>query len=179
MKFLLSLFLLATPQTSSHRAVESVIRTMSIPGVDVVVLYRDCGGVNAAYAPWLKAVLVCNELLKEPEGVQRFVAAHEMAHAIIDQRAIPVPGSEEAAADELGALALLATGQEDAVLAMSIWFLEHAKGGENVEDDHQSFQKRAHVLACLADGSEADPDSADCEFHYLHAVSVWRRLLKL
>lgn len=165
------------PPAPAKNDIEKVVDEMTLPGMTVGVLVTECGTVNAAYYPPARTLIVCKELLLvTPKPALRFIVAHEMAHAIIHQLDIPVPGSEEAAADEMAAVALLTDGDREAVLAAALW-MEGKGGDEDVWDAHQSDRKRAAVLMCLEDGSEDSPMLPECQAQLAHAAYVWRRLI--
>src|SRR5262245_33029669 len=118
---------------ATHADVEAVVKDMTFPGMSVSVEYLNCGFINAAYFPveqiiWWgesprivhpRTVILCNETLPEGVGFTRFIVAHEMAHAIVDQYRIPTTGSEEAAADELAAVIEIAGGHRDDIVTTS------------------------------------------------------------
>lgn len=156
--------------------VAKVVDEMTLPGMEVSVEVMPCGQINAFYYPPMKAIVVCREALELDPGVLRFFIAHEMAHAIIDQYDIPVPSSEEAAADELAAVALIGMGDKVAVVDVSMFFANHPDT-EDVWDDHQSHAKRAASALCLVAGSEAVALLPDCGDKFHHAARTWLRLL--
>lgn len=150
---------------------------MSLPGIHVDVMYAECGQVNAGYLSAGHRLLVCTEALELPPEVLRTIIAHEMGHAIIDQYNIPVTGSEEAAADELGAISQIAMGHSSDVEFMADFYNHRDDGGEDVEDDHQSSAKRAAVLFCLIHGADISSGDFTCRAQFVHTATVWLRLL--
>ncbi len=173
---LVSITLAVTP-AQKHPEVDAVVASMTLQGMSISVEYRDCGFWNAYYYPSAKKVVICNELFASGTGVVQFVTAHEMAHAIIHQLALPIPGSEEAAADELAAMALAVTGRLQAVLDMAVFYAEHP-GTESVRADHQSNNKRGWVLVCYGAGAE-EGATGNCADRYKKALRVWGRLLAI
>ena len=161
----------------SKQVVEDTMRLTVQPGMRVGLAYAVCGEENAAYDPRTHHLIVCLEIMHESDEVLQFVVAHEMAHAIIDQYNIPVPASEEAAADELAAVLMGMNDKSGTTLATALWYREQADQTEDPEDDHQSNAKRAAVLICLGDGSTPDPANVGCYLRYGQAVRVWSRLI--
>lgn len=155
---------------------QAEMHTLMLPGMSLAMEVIPCGSINAAYFPPAHTIFVCRELLVLPKPVIRFVLAHEMGHAIIDQLDIPIAGSEEAAADELAAVALEAIGDQDAVYSGALW-MEQQDVKEDVWDDHQSSRKRAAVIMCLADGAESVPVLAECGGKFHHAQVTWSHLI--
>ncbi len=152
------------------------VAAMRTNGVSVTVVWETCGVPNAAYVIGTKTIIMCHELLLLPEGVARAAFAHEYAHAIIRQLDLPYTGSEEAAADELAAVKLIAAGQTADVIAVArFWALLNQP--EDPTDDHPSSARRFFTMGCLAVGSER-PESA-CGETYTRARAAWGRLLAL
>jgi hypothetical protein len=84
-----------------------------------------------------------------------FVAAHEMAHAIVARYSIPTPGDEEAAVDELGAILILVT--HPLAVSGGKFFLRIAaiaEGDRGMSTHHGSSLQRSQRLACLGAGRE-------------------------
>ncbi len=165
----------ATTDTPTVREdVEAIVSDMTLEGMDVGLVFTKCGYVNAYYWPEYDTVVFCEEALEQGRGFARFVAAHEMTHAIIDQYSIPYTGSEEDAADELAAIAL----EPEDVLEASLWFRRRGFP-EDPRDSHSSNARRAWNLACLADGADERPVLEECAYKYQHALWSWARLLSL
>jgi hypothetical protein len=167
------LLALATPLEAD---VQTIVEGMTYPGMSVEVFYEDCGVVNAYYYPFFKAVVLCNELMKEDPGFVRFVVAHEMAHAVIWQLDIPYTGSGEDAADELASLVLGHNNMMDDILAAALYFAKQPKGYDPA-GEHAPNPRRAYTLACLADGAEEKPVRIECSYKFRRAAQAWTRLL--
>ena len=163
--------------TSVRRRVANIVETMQLPGVDVSVEWMPCGEMNGMYINAAHTIFMCDEDEADPD-VAVFIAAHEMGHAIIEQREIPVTGSEEAAADELGVLGCVAGDELTAVDAAGLWLAE-MKGKDDPADPHPGHAKRAYTLICLADGAESEPDDLTCQSKLNHVAYTWRRLLSV
>jgi hypothetical protein len=167
-----------TPPDPMRDAFIATIEKMKLPGMEVEPLIIPCGQVNAAYISVTHQIVMCAETFELGPDVVRFVTAHEMAHAIIDQYNIPVPGSEEGAADELAAVYFGMTGDALTILKAGVFWAEHPDAGENVWDDHQSSRKRAAVLMCLGDGANEDAAIHGCRVKFLKAEQTWTRLVQ-
>lgn len=165
----------------AKRAWASMIaESMTLDGMTVKMAFVACGEVNAYYYPSLKTVFMCNELLDESFGVIRFVAAHEMAHAIIMQKDLPYTGSHEDAADELAAVYLYANDLSDDVLEAAEWFYRFRQHKGPPFDDHTDPEKRAFKLLCLWDGARGSESELDvCYDRFSRAMRTWDRLLRL
>lgn len=159
-----------------REAFVGTIEKMKLPGIEVLPVVMPCGQVNAGYVPKTHELIMCAETLSEGPDVVRFITAHEMAHAIIDQYRLPIPGSEEEAADELAAVYLGMTGQTQTILNIAIWDVQHPST-PNEWDDHPSNSKRAATLICLGDGAEDDSLIVECRRKFLRAELTWTRLI--
>jgi len=94
---------------------------------DVTVTLASCGRIDAFYSPAQQQIYLCDELLTyfaqvfaPPEDsatavreVTLFTFLHVVGHALIQALDLPVSGSGEEAADELGAVFLVAGEAED------------------------------------------------------------------
>ena len=100
------------------------------------------------------------------------VVAHEMAHAVIETRDIPMLTSEEAAADELAAITLVAAGMERSLISLSALPNGVHGGGMfmqmglvpalDISDEHPPHGYRAAHLACMIMGGlRLIPDCKD------------------
>lgn len=153
---------------------EALIQSIAIPGVNVSLSVGECGMVNAFYYPAYDMIVLCTETAALPWW--KFALAHEYAHAVIDQKELPVVGSEEVWADELGALLLLVTDQADPVLEAALYFKAQTDGKDNPMSSHPSDERRAWTLMCLADGSE-DDGMYSCQLEFARAARSWIKLL--
>lgn len=116
--------------------------------VDVDVVFEPCGELNGSYYPSTNTIHLCTESSESP-AAGRFIAAHEMAHAILWN----LNGDlSEYHADELAALVLLANEDDvDALQGAAVWFVTM----DNVKhpgQSHPSDQYRAIWLLKMVDG---------------------------
>lgn len=152
----------------------AMVDGLSTPMVHIDnVYYLPCGQVNAWYFD--SDLYVCLELAGESEGFQRFVVAHEMGHAYVDQMHLPIVGSEEDAADEFAALMLVVTGNSDDALDAAVYYDTH-KEADVVSDEHSSNARRAYRLNCMVNGAGLDAVPS-CRANYIRAVHSWFELL--
>ena len=142
---------------------------------DVPVEWQDCGGINGYYFPRAKKIIMCNELKALP-GLARFVYAHELGHAYIDKYDIPYTGLEEAAADELAAIALVATGNAEDIFTAAEYFNSKPETEEDVYDSHPSHARRVVVLACTYVQSQG-VEAPGCYTDFWRTVNTWSRLM--
>jgi hypothetical protein len=110
---------------------------------DVTITLASCGRIDAFYSPGQQRIYLCDELLTHfaqvfapPEGsatavrdVTLFTFLHIVGHALIQVLDLPVTGSDEEAADEVGAVFLVVGEAEDeqAVLAGSRVLFQHSR----------------------------------------------------
>lgn len=129
--------------------VDDIITGMTPKGVKVTVQWKQCGFLNSAYEDKTQTITMCYELFKLPPGVIRFVAAHEMTHAILHQLDLPFTGMEELAADEYAGEWMLTHGFKDDVKAAIHWFDSFPSGlhgAEDPYDEHPSDARRSWQL---------------------------------
>jgi hypothetical protein len=154
---------------------EELLADMYHPAVEVDVYLEQCGVVNAYYFPAGKYVTLCVEILAFGPGVSRYVLAHELAHAVIMQLDLPIPGSQEAAADELAAYVLIRTGRvQDLLDATTFWL--NADGDPDPWDDHPTHLQRAWAMGCLALESLGEIGTLPCERKLDRVLRTWDRL---
>lgn len=153
-----------------------VVSAMMFDGVETEVVWRECGFVNAFYAPEARQVTLCTELRELGPGVIRFILAHELAHGVIIQRDLAFTGSSEWAADELAGLVLILMGyQQDVLDAADFWF---ARGTpETPTDPHLGADRRGWGLLCMVATKKFRV--YDCDIDYGHVVKTWVKLLDL
>lgn len=168
--------MLTVPGASSQD-VEQVVHDMTLPTMHVDVIYTECGQTNAMYFPAADALIVCTEDFALQPGALRFITAHEMGHAIIDQLSIPFTGSEEEAADEIAAVYSGMANRPEDTMEMAMYFLDMANVWVDPRDDHPPNEKRAWTLACMADGAEPQPVSPHCQALFDRATDHWKRLI--
>ncbi len=154
-----------------------VVSAMAYPGVDVAVEWQDCGEVNAYYDAGRHTVVMCNELPIDKPAVVRFVLAHELAHAVIQQLDIPYTTSSEGAADELATYTMLMAGWRDDVMTAADYTLQR-NNPDFAVDPHPSDQRRALNMICLAQGSRG-LYSPMCTVSWPRVVRAWNLLLRL
>lgn len=119
--------------------------------------WQDCGMINAFYFPWDSHIVLCNESIYNSPGHAVFEAAHEMGHALVDKRGLPVDGdpkAEERAADELAALALIEMGKLDELQAAGMYYRSQISEYVPADDPHPDYETRAWEIMCLGDGAE-------------------------
>jgi Zn-dependent peptidase ImmA (M78 family) len=167
MNLLLSLlFLTATPND-----VDDVMERWE-GLVDVDVYAADCGEENAWFQPADNAIVMCNELRRDPE-LYRWVLAHELGHAFMWQHEVPVrwgTKDQERVADELAFF--MSTDEETQAAAR--WFMSHAERKQRAGDPHPAALDRAAALVCLSAG-RANEDRM-CHAFYDSALAHWVRI---
>lgn len=155
---------------------------MMFDGVDTEVIWIDCEMENAFYVAPARTVVMCNELLALPDGVIRFIFAHELAHGVISQRRLPLSWRwQEYAADELAVLVLAAIGNvQDIRDAAGYWGVK-ARGEphEFFAGNHPGHAKRGWMLVCLADEIEEKPLLSLCGHYWDNLVRTWVVLLQM
>lgn len=116
--------------------------------VDVNVRFEVCGEINGSYRPSTNTITLCTETSEDP-GVGRFIAAHEMSHAILWNKNGDL---SEYHADELAALFLLKEMDDDVDLqAAAVWFVTSASP-KAPGAPHPSDAYRAVWLLKMVDG---------------------------
>jgi hypothetical protein len=146
------------PATEAFLAQQAVVSAMEemYPEVEVEIVWRPCGQVNAFYYPSDKRIVMCTETEKIP-GAAVFFAAHEMGHAVAIQL---LSTRDEAAADEIAALAMLELGMGKELLEAAIYFKKDGNQYHEDGDSHPSHGYRAWFLACM--GASMDGAPAAC-----------------
>lgn len=178
------------PQDLAQLELRRVQSAMMYPGVENTKLeWRYCLEPNAFYSPKDNAVYICHELVDEakatmgPEwaGVIRSVVAHELAHAVIYREQIPITGSEEAAADELANMTMMAAGMQADVLSLArYWYYTWSVRPQinmTLSAEHPAGVERARAAVCLLAGQ--DRSDADCVRTWQRVQRNWRQLLKV
>jgi hypothetical protein len=141
----------AKPPTPSqeYQSQINVIQKMSEwSGVEVDVVLEPCHMINGSYSPYSNTITLCTETSEAP-GVGRFIAAHEMAPAILWN----LNGDlSEYHADELAALFLLEHEDDETDLqAAAVWFITDASPKQPGQR-HPSDVYRAVWLLKMVDG---------------------------
>jgi hypothetical protein len=154
-----------------------IVSMFNFDGTQTKVVWDDCGEVNAYYQNSTRTVTMCNELIGAmTPGAIRYVLAHELSHGVIMQLRVPYTGSHEAAADELAAVMLIATGRPEDVLRGAEFWASLGRD-ENPYDDHPGDNRRSFTLMCLvATSMELDP-LRTCNADYDRSLSAWVKLL--
>lgn len=140
------------PTKTPSKEYESQLRVINDmadwSGVDVNVTFEPCGMINGSYSPRYNTIYLCTETSEMP-GVGRFIAAHEMAHAILWN----LNGdTSEYHADELAALFLLeGYDDEEDLQAAAVWFVTDSSP-KRKGDEHPSDAYRAVWLVKMIDG---------------------------
>lgn len=186
---LLCLGCAVAPDGTPDLQLDRVAEAMRMPGVHVTVRWQDCGEVNAFYSSVddevfgvripAHSVTMCNELRTESPGFVRYVLAHELSHAIIDQRGIPFTGSEEVAADELAAVVFGVYGWQTDFYATAERYRQMADVWVPPWDPHPQPLVRAFTLGCMAAESEGKYPVFCDPTMYQRALRSWMVLLDL
>lgn len=153
----------AHPASDVYTAQAEAIQKMAqlFPDVQVDVRWEPCGMENSFYEPWSHNLVLCTEMADQGRDVAVGVAAHEFAHAILDQRTAT---STEEDADELSALLLVKFGDHDAVLGIVKW-MRSLDMPQIDGDPHPGTAFRAWELACIDSGSRGE-GPAECRDLY-------------
>ena len=162
-----------SPTTLDPYKLAPLLQTMP---ASVAVTWRKCGQVNALYYVARAEVVMCNELKKLPDGVIRFIFAHELAHGVIYQNNVTYTGSEEWAADELAALVLIEMGDGLSVLEAAAWFKDKGTTEDHLTTSHPVAMRRFVTLGCMVLQSTGE-DADICSVDYNRIKGAWARLL--
>lgn len=197
----------------------------NILGPDFKIITQECGVINAFYNKQDKSITLCYEYLADAEkyiekaykkediatqailksGTFFYVLLHELGHAVIDIRNIPIIGGEEDAADRIATIFLLEITKSNPVVGKSMFvgFLSYAwskRAGvigqlfsktNLYADEHPFNEQRVFNMVCLAYGNNPSlfldiakafklpPARARrCEGEYEDANRAVRELLK-
>jgi hypothetical protein len=169
---------------------------------DVTVRLASCGRTDAFYSPTQQRLYLCDELLRyfaqvfgPPEGSAEavrdatlFTFLHVAGHALIQVLDLPMAGPGEEAADEVGAVFLVAgeEADEQAVLAGSEALFQHSRVSESAQvvpfwAQHPWTTHRYVRLRCLLYGSNPTQHAALLEDGALSAAlakqcpETWQR----
>ena len=162
------------------QAVDSALRPILPSGTRFDVSVETCGRPDYLYERDRRRVVLCTEmdafartLAKARLGRGRddeaedaldgfaiFAILHEFGHAAIDQLGLPVLRSAEGAADDFAAYALLARGENGAVLAAARWLAQleahlmsnAIESSQDYADAHPVPGQRYERLRCLLEG---------------------------
>ena len=145
----------------------------------VPVVYGNCGEANAFYAPANRLIGLCDELtmlsigrfqqlaadpvtgtvsdedrtaaVQQGFSTMAFVMYHEMGHALDDIRdLVAIGGNFESAADAIGVVLSVQTGQPEAAAFGGLFFLN--SGGSSFTDEHGAGEDRAGDILCWVIG---------------------------
>lgn len=148
---------------------------------------KECGVINAWYSPQSKTITVCYELLHDGDlfvdsqynrenpatqawmksGIFFWVLFHELGHAIIHLKAVPIIGGEEDAADRIATILLLEFAKNNPVegKVMLVGDLAYTwsrrsdildkllSGRQMYANEHPMNEQRVFNIICLAYGS--------------------------
>lgn len=190
-----------------RRAAELVNARVAL-GKTVTLRHASCDGPNAWYLPETREVQVClalarhlagllaaqlddeEQLLQALDGALRFIALHELGHALVDALQLPVTGREEDAVDQFAVWLLLAEGDSGAVLSAASLFGSEISGGDDLAAAHSLDQQRYFSMLCWVYGSDAASRpsliedwalpadrAAGCVEEYAQLGRSWQRLL--
>ena len=162
---------LASDLAGVGRAIEPLNRIPNFfNDAEVPVIYGECGFANAFYAPSERTIVLCDELWSvafnyfselDPESspaesvaqaysMLTFVLYHEVGHAIDDISNVSIGGNSESAADAIGSVLSVRTGQPVAALDAALFFLQNDDG--SFADIHGSGLDRAGDIICWTIG---------------------------
>jgi len=136
----------------------------------VPVIYGECGFANAFYAPSERTIVLCDELwtvafnyfntlvedsltadlVAQAYSMMTFVLYHEVGHAIDDISNVSIGGNSESAADAIGTVLSVRTGQPTAAINGAVFFLQNDSG--SFADVHGSGVDRAGDIICWTIG---------------------------
>jgi hypothetical protein len=177
----------------------------------VDIVFQDCNMVNAMYSPSEKKITMCYELvgffvqsfmrmgqpqaqaLESALGATLFTFFHELGHALIDIKKLPVTGREEDAVDQLSTLILLEGGSEGAEMAFSGARAMAALGAQSnmpFWDEHSFGEQRFYNVACLILGSNPGKyimlasegfiptgRAVQCQDEYQKGSGAWQQIM--
>lgn len=155
-------------------------------GPDFNVVTKECGVINAYYSPSERSIVLCYEYLADGDkyiksaykkenvatqsyldsGIFFHVLLHELGHALIDVKHIPVIGGEEDAADRIATIIMLEFTKSNPILGKSMFigflsynwnkrfgFLTKLIHSDLYADEHPFNEQRVFNMVCLAYGN--------------------------
>lgn len=167
---------------------------------EVELVVPTCGEPGAYWDPANQRITLCWEMIaamsragSEPEtapGIARFVAHHEIAHALIDGLDLPVLGREEDFADAYAALFMIVGDNPTTVRSVvdaARFFRDADRDPDSFWDEHSFGEARYYSLLCLVLGGSPTvgpeiamliPESRAqrCGAEYEQARASWDRL---
>lgn len=133
-----------------------------------------------------------SEARSTADGFLVFGILHEVGHALIHQRRLPLLGGEEEAADGFAVFALVSAKQWAIPIDAAQWFTwretealvaDTVPGVNRIDyrDPHLLPGQRYARIACYVRGSQGgskDPEHARCKAEWSSLSSSWGRLIK-
>lgn len=195
------------------KAADKLNRALILPH-DIYLRTKDCSETNAFYDSRDHSVTMCYELMEDffqtfksagqSEQVAynkmfdavKFVFLHEIGHALMDAYKLPVPGSEEDAADRCAAFINIKElgdeGVKNVMAAAEAFSIESKRRGSkpNMADDHLLQEQRFYNSLCMIYGSDQTKyanivsdgflpkeRAMRCPVEYQRTVDAWESLL--
>ena len=190
-------------------------------GTGIAVRADECGRPSFIYDPATRRVVLCYEMSSAvtrvalqgaardrgwgvvpapsdsearatADGFLVFGILHEVGHALIHQRQLPLLGGEEEAADGFAVFALLSAKQPSVPIEAAQWFTwretealaaDTVPGVNRIDysDPHLLPGQRYARIACYVRGSQGGsnhPDDARCKSEWSTLSSSWTRMIK-
>jgi hypothetical protein len=155
----------------------AINRTVRVP-VKMPLVLRECGMVNAYYAPAERSIYLCYELMEHvvtgitkeasstpPEarmdtafGALFFILFHEVGHGLSHILRLPILGKEEDAADSIATYLVLGLREPAPAIAGTLWFFGTGSRTPSLQeyaDEHSLGPQRQFSLVCYAVGKDA------------------------
>lgn len=187
---------------------------------DIKLSVAECGQPNAFYHPDSRSITLCYELIDElveqaveleldDEETENFIAGsiifvtlHEVGHALVHVLELPVTGKEEDAVDQLAAVLLMDSSENekefnenaDLMSNAALWFGVDEPADvdeEDYADEHSLNPQRYYNLMCWIYGAnpKAGADIVEdellpkaraerCVAEYAQISRAWEQLLK-
>ena len=195
------------------KAADKLNRALILPH-DIYLRTKDCSETNAFYDSRDHSITMCYELMEDffqtfrsagqSEQIAygkmfdavKFVFLHEIGHALMDAYKLPVPGSEEDAADRCAAFVNITElgdeGVKNVMAAAEAFSIESKKPGSkrNMSDDHLLEEQRFYNSLCMIYGSDQTKyanivsdgflpkeRAMRCPVEYQRTVDAWVSLL--
>lgn len=195
------------------KAADKLNRALILPH-DIYLRTKDCSENNAFYDSRDHSITMCYELMEDffqtfksaGQSEQlayskmfdavKFVFLHEIGHALMDAYKLPVPGSEEDAADRCAAFINITElgdeGVKNVMAAAEAFSIESKRKGSklNMADDHLLQEQRFYNSLCMIYGSDQGKyanivsdgflpkeRAMRCPVEYQRTVDAWVSLL--
>ena len=202
-------------------AAAGVLTPLLPSGASIAVRAAECGRPSFTYAPATRSVTLCYQVSSAVtrvalDGAARdrgwgvvpapsdsearatadaflvFGILHEIGHALIHQRRLPLLGGEEEAADGFAVFVLISAKQWTIAIDAAQWFTwretealvaDTLPGVNRIDyrDPHLLPGQRYARIACYVRGSQGgskDPEDARCKAEWSSLSSSWARLIK-